>query len=142
MNDSAVSSGHHRIDVADTSLGELMGNITRDLSTLLQQEVKLAKAELTADAKQAGRAASMLGAAALAAVMVLVFLSCAAWWGLANVMDEGWAALIVTAVWAVIGASLYVVGRNRLRTVDMKPQRTVDTLQEIPDALKPHEETR
>lgn len=142
MNDSAVSSGHNRIDVADTSLGELMGNITRDLSTLLQQEVKLAKAELTADAKQAGRAASMLGAAALAAVMVLVFLSCAAWWGLANVMDEGWAALIVTAVWAVIGTSLYAVGRNRLRTVDMKPQRTVDTLQEIPDALKPHEETR
>jgi len=119
-----------------------MGNVTRDLSTLLQQEVKLAKAELTADVKQAGRAAAMLGAAGLAAVMVLVFLSCAAWWGLANVMDEGWAALIVTAVWAVIGASLYVVGRNRMRTVDMTPQRTVDTLQEIPDALKPHEETR
>ena len=69
--------------------------------------------------------------------MVLLFASIALWWGLANVMDQGWAALIVTALWAVIGAVLFVVGRGRLKQVNPTPERTVETVKEIPDALKP-----
>jgi hypothetical protein len=44
--------------------------------------------------------------------------------------------LIVAAVWAVIGAVMFVLGRNRLRDVHPKPERTVQTLKEVPDALK------
>jgi Putative Actinobacterial Holin-X, holin superfamily III len=47
--------------------------------------------------------------------MVLLFASIAAWWGLATVIPIGWAALIVTAIWAVIGAVLYQAGRRRMR---------------------------
>jgi hypothetical protein len=68
--------------------------------------------------------------------MALLFGSIAAWWGLSNVMDQGLAALIVTALWALIGAVLFVMGRGRLRAVHPKPERTVDTLQQVPDALK------
>jgi len=45
--------------------------------------------------------------------------------------------VIVAVIWAVIGAVLYVAGRKRMRTVNPKPERTVETVQEIPGALKP-----
>jgi hypothetical protein len=68
--------------------------------------------------------------------MVLLFASNAAWWGLAEVMSPGWAGLIVTALWAVIGAVLYTQGRQRMREVNPKPERTVETVSEVPQALK------
>jgi hypothetical protein len=70
--------------------------------------------------------------------MVLLFGSFAAWWGLANVMDQGWAALIVAAVWAVIGAVAFTAGRRQARQIHPAPEQTVETVKEIPDALKGH----
>jgi apolipoprotein N-acyltransferase len=78
----------------------------------------------------------MLGAAGFAGYMVLLFASIAAWWGLAEVMAAGWAALIVAAVWAVVGAVLFLQGRKRMSEVNPKPERTVETVSEVPDALK------
>jgi Na+/melibiose symporter-like transporter len=114
----------------------LISEISQDLSTLMRQEVELAKAEMTAEVTKTGKAAGMLGGAGFAGYMVVLFLSIAAWWGLANAMDQGWAALIVATVWAAIGVVLFLVGRNKLRTVRPKPQRTVDTIKQVPDALK------
>ena len=128
-------------DVENTSVGELMGNVSRDLFTLLRQEIALAKAEVKGEAKKAGKAAGMLGGAGFAGYLVLLFLSLALWWALANVMDQGWAALIVAGVWAVTGGVLYSVGRTALRTVNPTPERTVDTVKQVPQALNPHEET-
>ena len=62
----------------------------------------------------------------------------ALWAGLSNVMDAGWAALIVAAVWGVIAAVLYVRGRSAMHTVNPKPERTVETVREVPGALKGH----
>jgi membrane protein implicated in regulation of membrane protease activity len=78
----------------------------------------------------------MLGGAGFAGYMVALFLSIALWWALANVMDEAWAALVVAALWAVLAAVLAVLGRKKLREVQPKPERTVQTLKEVPDALK------
>lgn len=125
-----------RPDVADTSVGQLIGEVTNDLSTLLRQELELAKAEVKLEATKSGKAVGMLGGAGFAGYMVALFLSIALWWALANVMDEGWAALIVAALWAVIAAVLASVGRKRLRAVNPKPERTIQTVKEIPDALK------
>jgi hypothetical protein len=133
---TAPGPEHARADVGDVPLGQLVGDITRDMSTLLRQEVALAKAEVTTEVTKTARAAGMLGGAGFAGYMVLLFLSFAAWWGLANVMDEGLAALIVAVVWAVIGAILYSTGRTQFRHVHPKPERTVDTVSQIPDALK------
>jgi hypothetical protein len=44
--------------------------------------------------------------------MTLLFASIAFWWGLSNVMDQGWAALIVTAVWAIVAALLYAASKG------------------------------
>ena len=128
---------HDRADeVAETSVGELIGNISNDLSTLFRQEVELAKAELKQEASKAGKAAGMLGAAGYAGHLTAVLLSFALVFALGNVMDLGWAALIVGAIWGIAAAVLFVNGRKKLKTVDPVPHRTVDTLKEDAQWLK------
>src|SRR5690348_15097968 len=109
---------HDRIndeEVAETSVGEMIGNISNDLSQLFRQEVELAKAELKQEASKAGKAAGMLGGAGFAAYLAVVLLSFALVFALSNVMDPGWAALIVAVIWAIIGAVLYANGRKKLK---------------------------
>jgi hypothetical protein len=127
-------------DVSQRSVGSLISEVTSDLSTLMRQELDLAKAEVKEEASKTGKAAGMLGGAGFAGYMLALFLSIAAWWGLANVMDEAWAALIVAAIWGVIAAVLFVSGRKKMREVHPKPERTVSTLKEVPDALKGRQE--
>ncbi|GGX07671.1 phage holin family protein [Streptomyces lomondensis] len=123
-------AGGQREAVPDRSAGELLSAVTSDLQTLFRQEVELAKAEIREEGAKAGKAAGMYGGAGFGGYMVALFLSLAAVFGLANVMDAGWAALIVAAVWAVIAAVLYVMGRSRMREVSPKPEQTVQTLKE------------
>ena len=115
---------------SDQSLGELFAQLSSDLSVLMRDEVELAKVELKEAIGRAGRAGGFLGGAVLAGSMVLVLLSFAAAWGLAEVMPEGWAFLIVAALWGAIGAFLYLHGRERLKNVNLKPGQTVQTLKE------------
>ena len=126
---------------ATTSLGELVGEVSRDLSDLMRKELALAKAELTDSAKKAGAGAGLMGGAAYAAMMAILFLSIALWWALALLVGGGWSGVIVAVLWAVIGGILFAVGRSRLQTVRVAPQ-TVETVKEIPEALKRNEENR
>src|SRR5947209_20590466 len=99
-------------DISNASVGELIGEVSRDVSRLMRQELERAKAEIKTEVSKTGKAAGMLGGAGFAGYMVMLFLSISLWWGLENVMDAGWAALIVAAVWGVIGAVLYATGRK------------------------------
>jgi hypothetical protein len=118
------------------STGELATEVAKDISTLVRQEIALAKAELQQEAKTAGAAAGALGGAGFAGYFVLVFLSLALMWGLDSWMPLGWAAVIVAAVWAVVAAVLAAVGRSRLKKVDPKPERTIETVKEDVQWLK------
>jgi hypothetical protein len=136
MSSPVYPTDDHREEVEQTSVGELIGNISNDLSTLFRQEVELAKAELKQEASKAGKAAGMLGAAGYAGHLTAVLLSFALVFALGNVMDLGWAALIVGAIWGIAAAVLFVNGRKKLKTVDPVPHRTVDTLKEDAQWLK------
>jgi putative superfamily III holin-X len=136
VSGSTVSGSMARPDVGDASVGELIGKVTRDLSTLMRQELALAQAEVKQEVRKTAKGAGALSGAGLAAFFVVLFLSLALWAGLSNVMNAGWAGLIVAAVWAIIGGVLFAVGRQKLREVNPKPERTVDTLSNVPDALK------
>lgn len=126
---------------ADTSLGDLLSEVTRDVSILMRQEVDLAKAEVRQSATRAGKGAGLLGGAGYAGHLTVLFLSLAAWWGLGHVIDIAWAAVLVAVVWAIAAAVLFVLGRNEMKTVKGAPE-TVDSLKQIPDALKRNEENR
>jgi Putative Actinobacterial Holin-X, holin superfamily III len=125
-------------EVSQASLPQLVGEITRDMSRLVRQEMDLAKTELRQQAKTTSKAAGMFGGASLASYMVLLFLSFALWWALSNQMDQGWAALIVAGVWAVIGALLFLVARARVRRMREAGglRQTADAVREVPGALK------
>ncbi|MFB9285768.1 phage holin family protein [Pseudoclavibacter helvolus] len=127
--------------VGDTSLGDLMGRVTSDISTLMRQEVALAKAELTESAKKTGTGAGLLGGGGYAGLMAIFFLSIAAWWGLGYLIGNAWSAVVVAVVWGIIAAILFAVGRSKLKTVEGAPQ-TVDTLKQIPDTLNPNGDHR
>jgi hypothetical protein len=79
----------------------------------------------------------MFGGAGFAGYLAVLFVSIALWQFLNNVMDSGLSALIVAVLWGVVGAALFVVGRNKAREINPTPERTVETAKQIPDALKP-----
>ncbi|MBT0994703.1 phage holin family protein [Cellulomonas sp. DKR-3] len=124
---------------SSASVGELLGEVTRDLSTLLRQEVELAKAEVRQSAQQATKGASMFAGAGVAGHMVLLFLSVALWWGLGNAIGWAWSALVVAVVWLVVAAVLFLRGRAESRRVRGLP-RTAESVKKIPNALQGHEE--
>jgi hypothetical protein len=125
-------------DVGEVSVGDLIGNVTRDLSTLLRQELALAQAELKQEAVKTAKGGGAMAGAAVAGFFVLMFLSIALWAGLSNVMDAGWAGLIVAVIWAIIAAVLAMMGKREVAKVKGMP-RTTATAKQIPDALKGHE---
>ncbi len=124
--------------INDRSLGELISEVTQDLSTLMRQELELAKAELQQSATRAGKGAGMLGGAAVAGYFVLLFASIALWWAIGAATGLGWSAVIVAGIWGIIAAVLAAIGRNSLQSVHGLP-KTADTVKKIPDALKGNE---
>ena len=134
-------------DMSDVSVGQLLGAVTEDLSTLMRQELELAKAELRVEAKKAGQAAGMFGGAGFAGYLAVLFVSIALWQFMDNVMDSGLAALIVAVLWGILAAVLFTVGRSKAKQINPTPERTVETAKKVPDALEPNspshaEETR
>jgi hypothetical protein len=120
------------------SVGELLADVSQDITTLLRQEVELAKAEIKQSATRAGKGAGMFAGAGLGAHMVLLFVSIAAWWAIGDKTGHGWSALIVAGIWLVIAAVLALLGRTEFKAVRGIPQ-TADTVKKIPDAVKGNE---
>ncbi len=115
----------------------LISEVTKDFSTLMRQELALAKAEMKVEAAKAGKGAGMLGAAGLAGYFLLLFLSLALMWAIGDLLGHiAWGALVVALLWGIAAAVLASMGRKKLQQVNPKPERTVETLQEVPDALK------
>jgi hypothetical protein len=121
---------------ATTPIGELLADVSRDFSQLIRQEVELAKAEVTASAKKAGKGAGFLGGAAVAGHFALLFLSICIWWALGELIGNGWSALIIAVIYGIVAAVLAVRGRRDLQQVQGLPQ-TAQTVKEIPPTLKP-----
>jgi hypothetical protein len=128
--DRRAGTAGGRDSVDDASLGELFSSLTSDLSQLMRSEMELARVEIREEASKAGKAAGMLAGAAVAALIALILLTSAAAWGLAEIVDAGWAFLIVGVVIGAVAAVLARSGRNKLAEVSPVPDQTVDTLKE------------
>lgn len=115
----------------DESIGTLLSGLTSDVSTLMRQEVALAKAELTIKAKEAGKGAGMLAGAAVFALAMLGALTALLIIVLDNAMPSWAAALIVTVLWALVAGILAQVGRNRLKQAGpLVPEQAIDSTKE------------
>lgn len=113
-----------------TTVGELISEITQDVTGLVRDEINLAKAELKQEAAKAGKAGGMLAGAGYAGHLLVLFVSLTIMFALSHAIDIAWAALIVGALWGVVGAVLYATGRSRFKEVRVTPEQTVETLKE------------
>ena len=120
---------HARTD--DRSLGELFGDLVRDMGILVRQEVSLATTELTYKATRVGREVALLAVGGLVAYAGLLAIVAAIIIVLATAGLPWWlAALIVGLIVAAIGAVLVQRGVAALKRVDLAPRQTVETLKE------------
>jgi uncharacterized membrane protein YqjE len=125
------ASGHTAEELRQESFGELLSGLAADTSLLVKQEIELAKVEVSAKAKQAGKGAGMLAGAGVAGLMALFTLTIL----LIVILDaflELWlAALIVLIIWGAIAAVLALTGKKKLQeAAPPVPEQTTQTLKE------------
>ncbi len=122
------------------SIGQLFGEVSKDISTLMRQEVALAKAEVTQSAKQASKGAGMFAGAGYAGHLTVLFLSFALAWALGDWWEAPALGFVVVAVlWGVVAAVLALRGKKEMKEVQGIP-KTTETVKKIPDALQGNEE--
>jgi len=115
----------------ERSLGRLFGDLSRQLSTLVRQEIELARTEMTTKAGAAGRDAAMIGiGGALAYAGLLAVLAAVTLLLIQVGLDPWLAALLVGVVVAALGGFLVMRGREGLRTTELAPKRTIETLKD------------
>ena len=114
----------------ERSLGQIVGDLSHDLTSLVKQELELARTELKEEAAKAGKGAGMLGGAGVSGLLALILGSVALAYLLDNWMPVELAFLIVTILWAIVGAVLAARGRKELKNTNPQLPETQQTLKE------------
>ena len=118
-------------ELRERPMGDLVKQLAGQTSTLVRQEVDLAKAELAEKGRIAGQGAGLFAGAAVVGLMAAGALTALLILALDTAMDSWLAALIVTVVLGAVAAVLALQGRNRIRAATPPvPQQTVETLKE------------
>jgi len=118
-------------DPREQSTSELIKHLAAQTSTLVRQELDLAKAEMTERGKQAGKGAGTLAAAAVVGLLAAGALTACLIAVLDLAMATWLAALIVMVVYAAIAGVLAVTGRKQLREATPPvPEQTIDSVKE------------
>ncbi|MCA0180665.1 MAG: phage holin family protein [Actinobacteria bacterium] len=135
MGSAPLDNRRPDIDGART-IGQLVADASRDVSTLVRSEIELAKAEVTGGLKVAGKGAGMLGAAGFVALLGLIFL----FHTLAYVLDI-WLPLsasyaIVTGLLFLVAAILGLLGKKAVSKAKPKPEQAITEAQKTVEAVK------
>lgn len=117
------------------SLGELFSDLTRDVGTLVRQEVQLATSEMSQKVKTAGKDIGLLVGGGLVAYAGFIVLLGALAILIGNFLPLWVATLIVAVVVMAVGAVLVMQGKNALSNLDMKPRKTMQTIAEIKEDI-------
>jgi uncharacterized membrane protein YqjE len=118
-------------DLRDRPFGELLKELSSQTSSLVRQELELAKAEIAEKGKQAGIGAGLFGGAGLAGLLALGALTACLIAALATGMDFWLAALIVAIAYAAVAAVLAVMGRRKTReATPPAPEQAIESTKE------------
>jgi hypothetical protein len=117
-------------DLRERPIGDLLKQLSEETSTLVKQELALARAELEAQGKRAGMGAGMLGGAGVAGLLTLGALTATLVALLDTAMATWVAALIVTVIWAAVAGVLALQGRNKIKEATPPAPQTVETVKE------------
>jgi CHASE3 domain sensor protein len=117
-------------------LGELLSDVTTQLQQLVRKEMELARAEIKQEVDKAVKGVTAFAVAGVVALLGAVALVLAAGWGLAEVVPEGVAFLIVGVFLLAVAGGLFATGRKKVAQVNPVPQRTVETVKEDVETAK------
>jgi hypothetical protein len=122
----------------DPTIGKLVVDASRDISTLVHKEIELAKSELKVSVKHGGTGIGLFAGAAFIGVLAIIMLSVAIayfihWDGAG--LDLHWAFLIVFAFYLLVAGLLAFIGLKQVKQVKA-PERAISQGKEIPKALK------
>ena len=118
-------------DLREHSIGELVKDLANETSTLVRQEIDLAKAEMTERGKRAGKGAGMLAAGAVVALLGLGAFTACLIAALDLAMPTWLAALIVTVAFLALAGVLAMTGRNQIReAAPPVPEQTIESVKE------------
>lgn len=107
---------------------DIFQSIGSNIQDIIRSEVGLAKAEIQGEAKEAGRAGTMLLAGAMVGLYGLGLLLLASVYALSLVLSAWLAALLVGLVVSVVGAALIMVGRRRWSRMYVKPEQAIESV--------------
>ncbi|HEX7197611.1 MAG TPA: phage holin family protein [Candidatus Limnocylindria bacterium] len=112
-------------------IGDLLGDLGRQVSTLVRKEIDLARVEVTSSVGRASRGAAMAGAGGAVLYAGLLVLLAAIVFGLIEAGLDAWlAALIVAAVTLAIGGIVTSMGVKQIQSTEMAPKQTAETVRE------------
>ncbi len=132
-----TSTRFRRTVDGDKPLGELVQDLSRQTSTLIRQEMRLAQAELAAKGRHAGKGAGMFGGAGLIALYGVGALVAAGILGLATVIEPWIAAAAIGAALLLIGGILALTGKKELDEMGPpKPEQALESMQRDVEAVK------
>lgn len=127
-----------QVKADEPTIGKLVNDAGRDISTLIQKEIQLAKSELKVSIKAGGLGVGLFAAAGFLAVLAIIMLSVALAYFI-HWNDQGlelhWAFLIVFAFYLAIAGLLVFVGIKKVKQVG-PPEKAIEQGREIPKALK------
>ena len=122
--------------VEDPTIGRLVADASRDISALVQSEIKLAKSELRVSAKAGGVGAGLLFVSAFFGLLIIILLSIAAAYFIVMAgLDPAYAFLIVSGFYLLLAVLFILIGIRLLKKI-RAPEKTIQTAKEIPAALK------
>ena len=131
------TSGLERSPGADRSAGELVKQLSEQVSVLIRDELKLAQLEMTRKGKQAGVGAGLLGGSGLVALYGVGCLIACAIIAISGVVAAWLAALIVGAALLAIAATAALIAKGRLqRATPPVPEQTVDSVKTDVEEIK------
>jgi predicted lipid-binding transport protein (Tim44 family) len=118
-------------DLHERPVGDLLKQLSQETTTLVKQEIDLAKAEMSEKGKQAGMGAGMFGGAGVGGLLALIFLSLAAVAALDTAMAAWLAALIVGLVWTAVAAVLALQGKSKVQqATPPAPEQAIESTKE------------
>jgi uncharacterized membrane protein YfbV (UPF0208 family) len=117
-------------------LGELLSDVTTQLQQLVRKEIELARAEIQQEVDKAVKGVAAFAVAGVMGLLAAIALVFAAAWGLAELVPEGVAFLIVGVLLLAVAGGLFAAGKKKVAQVNPVPQRTVETVKEDVDTAK------
>ena len=126
---------------SDTSLGQLVSNVTGNVSSLVRLEIELAKSEIAQQAKQGAVGGALAAAAAFLVVLTVILASIAAALGLSRVMPDWAAFLVVGGVYLLLAVILVLISKRRFEKVK-GPERATAAYEETKSVLTARAQVR